>query len=41
MTLKETVLIRDITDTCSKKTIEYEVPVKKIHAEYFENILKY
>jgi hypothetical protein len=38
MTVKETLLIRDISDTLSEKILSM---VKLFHAEYLENISNY
>jgi hypothetical protein len=41
MTVKETLLIRDISETLSEKNLSMEVLVKLFHAEYLENISNY
>ena len=41
MTVKETLLIRDISDTLSETNLSMEVLVKLFHVEYLENILNY
>jgi len=41
MIVRETPLIRDISDTLSENNLSMEVLVNLFHAEYLENILNY